>query len=888
MYNLDNVVRIYFSTISDDAILKGDILYHSFPPQEFTGLFKAYISQYSDTENWQLYSYIENSIREEGHPFAGMKNRSGLNVFAALEELSEQLLTTEDSRTVCIYSHLIRFREITRYVDEDLLVCAYLAMRFKRFSGEPISFAWNMSIAHNNVQLRRIMEKGISENHFHLYGSAPYFHLMWVYLMNHVGDSMLSGLAHEIEQKQRVTRNHYNIAYTERPFAIRILKAALIRVWIVYYLIGWKKKERKDIDNTRYDSSEAYLTENPDELLWDEVWRMLSGDLDISIYYYQIQKMIDYIRQYALLNDRGELSDYALYGVGEGSEREDVYDWFAGERWFMYEVLSDELTNKRLPEECFQWFYAYLCIKQNIRSELIQVNDTVGFENFAIYSKRKGAYRDYDKMIQSAVYDSLESGNLQSLEIRITPAGSAAKNAELIMEIEKAINRRRKHLSDLCYYVFHFTKAQDEKLPGRDCFDGLHCRHYKKRRQLEEQANAIYHFREKYREPAARVLGIDACSQEIGCRPEVFAPVFRFLSEHVVENVLGEDVIGQLKMTYHVGEDFLDVVDGLRAVDEAVRFLNLQCGDRIGHGTVLGIHVRKWYLFKQNTILISQMDYLDNIVWLYHKLTEYKLDGFENLREKILSDFDFYFSQVYMSKQRKEELHYNIHTYYEAWKLRGDEPELYQDGRFDKENLYTREWLVNRRYPEKFENRERREIGMLYYLYHYDRDVREKGAKSVQIYIPAMYVEAVEAVQKAFRRDFGTRGIGIETNPSSNLAISPIQGYDEHPIVQMYNRDITWDTDKLRDCPQLNVSINTDDKGVFHTSLENEYALMACAMEKMRDEKEQPVYNRQMIYQWIDNIREMGNQQSFQDENRRKEKGQEESDGESAGEDYVI
>lgn len=865
MYNLDNVVRIYFSAIPDDAILGGNILYNGFSQQEFTRLSKAYISQYSDTENRQLYSYIENSIREEGHPFAGMKNRSGLNVFAALEELSEQLLTTEDSETVCIYGNLIRFREITRYVDEDLLVCAYMAMRFKRFSSEPVSFAWNMSIGHNNVQLRRIMERGISENHFHLYGSAPYFHLMWGYLMNHVGDSMLFQLVDEIEQKQRVTKNHYSIAYTEKPFAIRILKAALIRVWIVYYLIGWKKRERENISDASCDSDEGYSTENADELLLEDVCRMLDGSLDISIYYYQIQKMIDYIRQYALLNDVGELLDYALYGVSVGRATDDVYDWFVGERWFMYEVLSDELTNKYLPDECYQWFYAYLSIKQSIRSELLQVNDTVGFENFEIYSKRKGPYKDYGKMVESAVYDSLESGNVRSLEIRITPENSAVKNAELIMEIEKAINRKKKDMSDLCYYVFHFTKSQDEKLPERDCFDGLHCRHYKKRRQLEEQANAIYHFREKYRRSASRVLGIDACSQEIGCRPEVFAPVFRFLSEHIVENVLGEDMIGQLKMTYHVGEDFLDIVDGLRAVDEAVRFLNLQCGDRIGHGTVLGINVRKWYLFKQNTILISQMDYLDNIVWLYHKLTEYKLDGFENVREKLLADFDFYFSQIYMTKQRKEGLHYNIHTYYEAWKLRGDEPELYQNGEFDKENLYTREWMVNRRYPEKFENRERREIGTLYYLYHYDYDVREKGAKSVQVYIPTMYVEAVEAVQKAFRRDFGTRGISIETNPSSNLAISPIQGYDEHPIVQMYNRDITWDTDKLQNCPQLNVSINTDDKGVFHTSLENEYALMACAMEKVRDEKERPVYNRQMIYQWIDNIREMGNQQSFKE-----------------------
>ena len=29
----------------------------------------------------------------------------------------------------------------------------------------------------------------------------------------------------------------------------------------------------------------------------------------------------------------------------------------------------------------------------------------------------------------------------------------------------------------------------------------------------------------------------------------------------------------KLKMTYHAGEDFLDLTDGLRAIDEVIRFL---------------------------------------------------------------------------------------------------------------------------------------------------------------------------------------------------------------------------------------------------------------------------------------------------------------------------
>lgn len=157
----------------------------------------------------------------------------------------------------------------------------------------------------------------------------------------------------------------------------------------------------------------------------------------------------------------------------------------------------------------------------------------------------------------------------------------------------------------------------------------------------------------------------------------------------------------------------------------------------------------------------------------------------------------------------------------------------------------------------------RDEIAYLYYLYHYDWDVRRNGEKSVQVYVIPMYVEGVYAVQRAMQQEFASLGIGIESNPSSNLAISVIGGYDEHPIAEMYNKDLTWDVEQMRDCPQMYVSINTDDKGVFHTSLENEYALMACAMEKKKDGKGRPLYNRQRVYQWIDNIREMGNLQSF-------------------------
>ena len=107
------------------------------------------------------------------------------------------------------------------------------------------------------------------------------------------------------------------------------------------------------------------------------------------------------------------------------------------------------------------------------------------------------------------------------------------------------------------------------------------------------------------------------------------------------------------------------------------------------------------------------------------------------------------------------------------------------------------------------------------------------------------------------------RGIGIETNPSSNYMIGSFKRYDKHPITKWYNNGLTNDPLLLEQCPQIPVSINTDDQGVFSTYIENEYALMALALEKARDENGNRIYNRTMVYQWLDRIREMGIEQSF-------------------------
>ena len=113
------------------------------------------------------------------------------------------------------------------------------------------------------------------------------------------------------------------------------------------------------------------------------------------------------------------------------------------------------------------------------------------------------------------------------------------------------------------------------------------------------------------------------------------------------------------------------------------------------------------------------------------------------------------------------------------------------------------------------------------------------------------------------RIEFARRGISIETNPSSNVLVGTFRSYEKHPMLSFYNCGLVA-SEKEKECPQINISINTDDCGVFFTSLENEYALMASALENTASESRELLYPKTNVYQWLDHVRRMGNEQGFQ------------------------
>mgnify|MGYP003290317911 CR=1 FL=1 len=151
----------------------------------------------------------------------------------------------------------------------------------------------------------------------------------------------------------------------------------------------------------------------------------------------------------------------------------------------------------------------------------------------------------------------------------------------------------------------------------------------------------------------------------------------------------------------------------------------------------------------------------------------------------------------------------------------------------------------------------------LYSMYHYDADVKTKGQETEILKITPDYIRLVKQVQKKMQFLIAEKGIAIECNPSSNYLIGTFRRYDAHPITVFNNTFLEHRQDKLLECAQLSVSVNTDDQGVFDTSLTNEYALLALALEKKHDSDGNRLYSASNIYQYLDWVRKMGIEQTF-------------------------
>lgn len=383
--------------------------------------------------------------------------------------------------------------------------------------------------------------------------------------------------------------------------------------------------------------------------------------------------------------------------------------------------------------------------------------------------------------------------------------------------------------------------------------------------------SALIKLREGCDPTATRIRGIDACANEADTRPEAFAPEYRRLKRHQPKALPAQlQKVPMMNLTYHVGEDFPDVVDGLRAIWEAVEFLELDRSDRIGHGLALGIDTAGWYREKQCRILLSRQALLDNCAWMLGMLEREGYDDARLLRE-LRQVCDVQYAAVYQSSMPDSErrMSFSPNSYWKSLELRGDEPECYLAyHNLERYHRGLEDWKARRPFSLRgdrpgtslYETR-RHDMQAIWLIHHYHFNPETKGLgdERVEYCVSKRFIKAVVRLQTILQRQLERRGIGIETNPTSNVLIGNFNRYDRHPLT-VFNDLGLFDAP---DNPHLFVSINTDDQGIFDTNLENEYALVARGLEQMTDEDGERLVSEDRIYGWLDHVRKMGLAQSF-------------------------
>lgn len=752
---------------------------------------------------------------------------------------TRDVLIERDSHPVCRFEHLLRWHTLSAALGEDMLTTSYLASRDECIGRRRNRFDWHIVIRQDDPRLNNLFEEHIADVHMHLKGSSGNFDLNWMSLMNHI---LGRSEAFQILSHLQCPDVHINLEHHSSVSLYSMaIKACAIR------LLLYKE----------YCMSSCSIDNDMCDFLIDLI------DSDEQNTVFNADRLDDYVRAerfMAILSEADVSSD--IYDYIFNASQEDIAQTpnsiLQGERFFLYSCFRACYGN-RMRDEHYRYFYAYLLIKNKIRNELIQTNEIIGFRNFDTYERRKtifiNEYPIYRRVLEPlALCFYYHDSGLRYIEPRIAPCDSAAKIAESITDIDNRVeDLLGRDCRDSYHYVIHFIKQKDRFVGNSEV---INSRHFELREIVHKQAMALHKLRTVY-SCHDRIVGIDAANSEIATRPEVFAQAFRYLRFEVPQRL--DDVIPKdLGMTYHVGEDFISVTDGLRAVDEVLHFMRFMRGDRLGHALVLGVDVNEYMRTRHNTFLLSKQMLLDDISWILNVCDNMSFKGIREL------EYAFYsvFKDVYGQDQNSISGAITVKDYYDSWLLRGDNPCRYMNANsrdIGDMGISLGEWA---KYdlnddPDVMIARNNRNARELYHLYHFSGVVRRRGNEIIDFCYPDGSEELISSLQQKMLAKLVRLGIGIETNPTSNIRIGGFRRYSDHPIHKFFPID-----DRERNVHLL-TSVNTDDRGVFATSIEREYALLACAQFKLRNPDCNEGLTHDEVIKWLDELRRNGLIQRF-------------------------
>lgn len=570
-------------------------------------------------------------------------------------------------------------------------------------------------------------------------------------------------------------------------------------------------------------------------------------------------------------------------------------------------IKIQDRINKSEDRQLDCYYLLYLICMNCYQRLLVQRSDQYGFDQFQKFAD-DGVREHYEKefshrfyqlhgsvnqstnTLQNNFHNELIAGNLplsdiNLIEARFAPKATTEKNENLLASIlkgfvefsgipEKSHNLNR--LAELALInqrpklrlIAHFIKMPWKRLNDltkernkeqqeivKDIF------HYNNvRDDVLKKAILLFDLMDNNASLKKIITGVDVAANELEAPPEVFSELYRYARYRGIK-----------KFTFHVGEDFVHLVTGVRKIYEAVKYLELNNGDRIGHGTAIGIDPQYWIKNMPDNFYTTRVERLDDLLFIRELCINENLDGFNlyeierkikeqaklfltkkhiphniifyednvNFLEKeniflnnILDEVDdksvkakSYILKIkaMMNEYIDDNFIFNIDDLQSSLQYRDCNPRLFLDflekkqlGEFKKLDMIGKVGIVEKEY-QMYNNIPTNVLPYLL-LRWFSLNSAIEGETLVEVKKSEFTQAQLIKLQQCVQHIIAKKKVIIETLPTSNVRISHYNSIEQHHIfrwLKIKGREIEGDAD-------LDVILGSDDPGIFATDIRNE------------------------------------------------------------------
>jgi hypothetical protein len=567
-----------------------------------------------------------------------------------------------------------------------------------------------------------------------------------------------------------------------------------------------------------------------------------------------------------------------------GTEGSSEMDWIATALEYFQFVRKE---GRGLDEPFERAFWQTVRVRCRFYRYLVQRPMTPGLQWFVrfygrIWAARKGVPADL--LVDSAARICGRGDGLRSLEFRTSPHSTSEGTVDLVRKMLKASRRVQSHgpahqgvvpaVELEVGVVFHLARDRggdagkglpianaENSAADPSAATNLGYRYAGYFRMKRAEAASLARLLVRYPRTLHFVRGIDLCADELGVPTWVMAPMIRYVRDvaQAASRTLGsrpsEPTPPPLRVSVHAGEDFVHLLGGIRRIDEAIDYLHLSQGDRLGHAIALGVDPHEWAT-NSGGLAITKMERLLDLAWEWsfsssHDVdmpasrVQYIMDQIERLSRDVFKQFAHPrqvadFTNLLRSEAElrgvgfpggptPDHATFLAQVRMDVADARGFEDRRRRRGEPSRGRRVRSTAEVERHAlrgsdgqrgePKEPTYRQAEEAWGLLFNYLTDRGTFERGQEQ-ELVDPAFEASALAVVQNALRKKVGSSGITVEINPSSNLLIGNLSDLQRHPLWRLRPPQ---ESDAVR---PIAVCIGSDNPLTFSTSTREEYQLV--------------------------------------------------------------